>query len=230
MLRFISLNCSHRNVGLFRYWELSQLPNFLLASPVLFLAGLSCWNFYSSNFGGILINTLLPLSQSNSSSKQSHSRDSNSTSDEDEKSETGTTTSPALTPSSTSLRNRNTPSTTQGSTKGTNSLLYLPRSPSSQEVLSFNSSPTLLPHIHFTLLSLLILVFASHTQIALRFSTPGGLPGVWWGAASLLLRESMDREKAGKRGLGWKSNVLIGWLVVWNVVSIVLTGGFYPPA
>ena len=31
------------NVGLFRYWQMRQLPNFLLAAPVLLLSASTCW-------------------------------------------------------------------------------------------------------------------------------------------------------------------------------------------
>ncbi|KAK4703367.1 GPI mannosyltransferase 2, partial [Phenoliferia sp. Uapishka_3] len=41
------------NVGPFRYWTVSQIPNFLLASPVLFLSLSASYAFYSRNYAHI---------------------------------------------------------------------------------------------------------------------------------------------------------------------------------
>ncbi|GAA6054109.1 hypothetical protein NBRC10513_006125 [Rhodotorula toruloides] len=52
------------DVGLFRYWTLLQLPNFLLAAPVLALSLAASYSFYRSNLAFTLRSTLpfLPLS------------------------------------------------------------------------------------------------------------------------------------------------------------------------
>lgn len=54
----------NRNVGPFRYWTLLQLPNFLLASPVLALSLSASWAFYTRNARVALHSTLpfLPAS------------------------------------------------------------------------------------------------------------------------------------------------------------------------
>lgn len=54
----------NRDVGPFRYWTLQQLPNFLLAAPVLLLSFAASWTYYSHNFLTVLSSTLpfLPLS------------------------------------------------------------------------------------------------------------------------------------------------------------------------
>ncbi|TNY17693.1 GPI mannosyltransferase 2 [Rhodotorula diobovata] len=54
----------HWNVGPFRYWTLLQLPNFLLASPVLALSLSASWAFYTRNARVALHSTLpfLPAS------------------------------------------------------------------------------------------------------------------------------------------------------------------------
>ena len=61
-----------------------------------------------------------------------------------------------------------------------------------------------------------ILLFASHTQIILRFAA--SLPFTYWSAARLLV----EHPRLGK---WW-----IGWSVVWGAVSLVLWWAFLPPA
>jgi phosphatidylinositol glycan class V len=69
-----------------------------------------------------------------------------------------------------------------------------------------------------------ILLFSSHSQIALR--TMGGNPFFWWGLAQQVWH--FDKEGAVKiTGLG---KAWIGWAVVWSLISLVLWAGFYPPA
>lgn len=68
-----------------------------------------------------------------------------------------------------------------------------------------------------------ILLFSSHSQIALR--TMGGNPFFWWGLAQQVWRFDKDVVKITRPGKIW-----LGWAVVWWVVSLVLWAGFYPPA
>ena len=89
-----------------------------------------------------------------------------------------------------------------------------------------NSLNELAPHAHFALLTLLMLVCHSHIQIALRFASPGGLPAVWWGASQVLLH---CKKKRGWQDRTW-SDLLLAYLVMWNVASVALYAGFYPPA
>ena len=76
--------------------------------------------------------------------------------------------------------------------------------------------PALAPHVIHALLMCLILLFASHTQIVLRFAAT--MPCTYWAAAWLLV----ERPALGK---WW-----VGWSVVWGAVSCVLWGAFLPPA
>lgn len=75
-----------------------------------------------------------------------------------------------------------------------------------------------LAHVYYTAIVLVLLLFVSHVQIALRFATPGGLPALWWGAA-VLVRE---HPRVGR--------VLQGYLLWYSLVAAVLYAGFYPPA
>jgi phosphatidylinositol glycan class V len=86
----------------------------------------------------------------------------------------------------------------------------------------------MIAHTHFTLITLLILVLNSHVQIALRFASPGGLPAVWWGA-SRLASEHGKQKNSWLGGMKWM-DVLVTYLVLWNLSSAVLSAGFYPPA
>jgi phosphatidylinositol glycan class V len=75
---------------------------------------------------------------------------------------------------------------------------------------------TLTPHvIHGVLLSA-ILLFAAHTQIALRLAA--SMPLTYWAAAWLLVRH----PAWGRR---W-----VTWSVVWGAISVVLWVVFLPPA
>lgn len=52
---------SHRNVGPFRYWTLTQLPNWILASPVLFLIARWLASYYKADVHLVIRRTLLPF-------------------------------------------------------------------------------------------------------------------------------------------------------------------------
>jgi len=83
-----------------------------------------------------------------------------------------------------------------------------------------DSSPflhtSMTPHVIHSAVFALVLLFASHTQIALR--TLSGVPVTYWAGAWLLL----ERPVAGR--------IWVGWSVVWGVLSVVLWTGFLPPA
>lgn len=156
-----------RDVGLLRYWTLAQLPNFILAGPILILLGLTL-RYTSGSADAMLRSILKP----------------------------GSSPQP------------------------------LPRS---GVAISFANTPHLVPHLLFTWITALLLVFASHVQIALRFASPGGLPAVWWAAASVVRRtEQVEPHKRLK--ITRLGSVLCAYLVIWNITSLVLYGGFYPPA
>lgn len=83
----------------------------------------------------------------------------------------------------------------------------------------------LLPHVHYTLVTLLLLLVNSHVQIVLRFASPGSLPAVWWGASHLILQH-YDAKQPPPRA----ASFILPYLVLWNMTSVVLYAGFYPPA
>ena len=72
------------------------------------------------------------------------------------------------------------------------------------------------PHAVHSLLLASVLLFAAHTQIALRFAA--SLPLTYWAAAWLVLEHP--------RGGRW----WVSWSVVWGAISIVLWAVFLPPA
>lgn len=76
--------------------------------------------------------------------------------------------------------------------------------------------PSLAPHGIHAFVFTLILVFASHTQIILRFAA--SLPFTYWSAARLLVENP------------WLGKWWVGWSVVWGAISLVLWSTFLPPA
>lgn len=74
----------------------------------------------------------------------------------------------------------------------------------------------ILPHALHALALSFVLIFASHTQIALRVLPT--LPYMHWSVAQLFVRH----PKAAR--------VYVAWNVVWWTVSCVLWGAFLPPA
>jgi len=75
---------------------------------------------------------------------------------------------------------------------------------------------SLAPHGIHAFVFTSILLFASHTQIILRFAA--SLPFTYWSAARLLV----EHPRLGK---WW-----VGWSIVWGAVSLVLWSAFLPPA
>ncbi|PWN52318.1 hypothetical protein IE53DRAFT_295539, partial [Violaceomyces palustris] len=146
------------NVGLFRYWEIGQLPNFVLAAPILLLSGYGMKRYATGKLGSISAQIIA---------------------------------------------------------------LGRPDPGSSAMVEEFRDAASLVPHLVLNLFLTLTLLVASHVQIALRFSSPGGMPFVWWGAACLY--DSGPTSWSCKR---W----LLTYLVLYHAIAIVLYAGFYPPA
>jgi phosphatidylinositol glycan class V len=140
------------NVGFLRYWTLSQLPNILLASPVLMLLFTFCARHMRTEIPRIAAN----LSQ---------------------------------------------------------------RDPA-QHIKPLQSEPFLdpgiTPHAIHAFIMCGVLLFASHTQIALRLAA--SMPLTYWAAAWLLVKHPA-------LGRAW-----VGWSIVWGTISIVLWAAFLPPA
>lgn len=74
----------------------------------------------------------------------------------------------------------------------------------------------LLPCIHLHTALTLLLLFASHVQIALRQACTN--PVIFWYAAYLV-------QTGDKKGKWWT-----GYCMIWGAVSVVLWTAFYPPA
>lgn len=103
--------------------------------------------------------------------------------------------------------------------------------------------------MHLSTLLLLLLLFTSHVQIALRFASPGWV-ALWVAAAEVLIPvvpagTGEDEDKGPRQGSGDETGVeakgagarlsakgkcLLLWLGTWQVVSIVLYAAFLPPA
>ncbi|ORY24705.1 GPI mannosyltransferase 2 [Naematelia encephala] len=147
------------NVGLFKYWISAQIPNLLVAAPVLLISLMATYTY------------MRPLLQFDSG-------------------ETSRSIWPA------EARNR---------------------------ALPF--------HIHHLALTLL-LIFSSHTQIALRVSS--GDPVIWWGLSEMAFKwPNPKRDEAVNsqgRAMSFWGKIWVWWVVLWGGVGIVLWAGHYPPA
>ncbi|GJE96715.1 glycosyltransferase family 76 protein [Phanerochaete sordida] len=80
----------------------------------------------------------------------------------------------------------------------------------------FLANKNIAPHALHALALGLVLLFAAHTQIALRLAA--SLPATYWAAAWLVVEHP-------RTGRWW-----VGWSVVWGAVSVVLWAAFLPPA
>ena len=133
-------NGDHRNVGFLNYWTPAQIPNLLIASPVLFVSILGLYRYFTS-----------------------------------------------------------------------------------QSSVSRSLAPLVIHHALMTFL----LVFGSHTQIALRVVSTD--PVCWWLLSDLAFTRKEEQGKAEWKmtqiGRGW-----IYWTVIWGGISIILWVGHYPPA
>uniref|UniRef100_D8QD02 GPI mannosyltransferase 2 n=1 Tax=Schizophyllum commune (strain H4-8 / FGSC 9210) TaxID=578458 RepID=D8QD02_SCHCM len=78
-------------------------------------------------------------------------------------------------------------------------------------------SPALTPHVLHATFMALVLIFASHVQIVLRFAA--AMPATYWAGAWLLVR------RAWSWGRAW-----VAWSVVWGALSVLLWVAFLPPA
>ncbi|OCH91795.1 mannosyltransferase [Obba rivulosa] len=142
-------------VGFLEYWTLQQLPNFLLAAPVLILLLSFCTHY--------VLHALIPRLRLALSGKSFNA----------------------------------------------------PISGPDGSVAPF-LDPSLAPHAIHTLILTLLLLFNSHTQIALRLAA--SVPLTYWAAARLVLERP--------RWSWW----WVAWSVVWGAVSVVLWTVFLPPA
>ena len=131
-------------MGLFRYWTIAQVPNFLLAAPVVGFGLLQTWTYLRT----------VPLAA------------------------------------------------------------YLPVG---------TVRPWPLPYmVHWAALCVLLLL-ASHVQIALRFATPGGMPALWWALAAAVAGGPVPARRI-------PLTAATGYLVCYAAVAGVLYASFYPPA
>lgn len=141
------------DVGLFRYWTIAQLPNFILAAPPLAL-----------------------LLWASSTHMKQHGFDKLSN----------------IVHAIRSRRDKDDPN---------ESLLV---------------ADQITPHAIHAFVLCLILIFASHTQIALRLSS--SLPFTYWAAARLWIEKPQFAK------------LWTGWSIIWSTISLVTWGLFLPPA
>jgi len=146
------------NSGFLRYWTLAQLPNILLAVPVL----LSIFSFTLAHLRACALPTLIRH--------------------------------PAV--------------------SGSALCRWLQPWCTPARSIFFEESIT--PHVIHSFIMCNILLFAAHTQIALRLAA--SMPVTYWAAARLMV----EYPRAGKC---W-----VTWSVVWGAVSVVLWAAFLPPA
>lgn len=145
-------------MGLLKYWTLQQLPNFLLAGPLLAMSFAASISYYMHTWPGCLSRSI-PFYGAMRQNCQ------------------------------------------QRKNKG--------------DLHPFFNIKTL-PFIHLHTILTLILILASHVQIALRQACTN--PVIFWYAAILV--------QDGDRKAKW----WIGYCIVWGAISIVLWTSFYPPA
>jgi phosphatidylinositol glycan class V len=91
-------------------------------------------------------------------------------------------------------------------------------------------NPEAAPFFLIHTITTLILVFASHTQIALRVSM--GNPVLFWIVGALVSNSNSSRKYrrgGGSRTAKWARRGIV-WSCTWGAVSLVLWAGFYPPA
>lgn len=106
-------------------------------------------------------------------------------------------------------------------------------------------NPEAAPFFLVHTITTLILLFASHTQIALRVSM--GNPVLFWIVGALVSSSSSSSSRKYRRGGGgagagagsssrgrnrtakWARRGIV-WSCTWGAVSLVLWAGFYPPA
>lgn len=55
------IQSTYWNVGLFKYYELKQIPNFLLAAPILLVVLFNCWRYVAKNPRIVLTLGLIPI-------------------------------------------------------------------------------------------------------------------------------------------------------------------------
>ncbi|KAL1687520.1 glycosyltransferase family 76 protein [Schizophyllum commune] len=78
-------------------------------------------------------------------------------------------------------------------------------------------TPALTPHVLHATFMALVLIFASHVQIVLRFAA--AMPATYWAGAWLLVQYPRTTGRL------W-----VGWSVVWGALSVLLWVAFLPPA
>lgn len=66
------VQATYWNVGLFRYWELAQLPNFILAAPVLLLLAHGVYAFLRSATASQIVDALRPFPTAKRTQRATH--------------------------------------------------------------------------------------------------------------------------------------------------------------
>lgn len=169
-------------VGLVRYWTAAQIPNFVLAAPVLYLSIYKSLVIYhkghssvSSSLRSLVATLWSPFSALVAAWRFGRARP----------------TSPIRYP------------------------------------LDSMAHPATVPFLLLLWATGWLLLLDAHVQIALRFASPV-MMGLWWTLAAFLIHALASPQATSWDK--WEAKILIAYLVVWNLTSLVLYAGFYPPA
>ena len=154
--------CSHarRNVGFLHYFELKQLPNFLLAAPILLVSASCIWHFVAAD----------PLRFVTLGFRC-------------------TTSGPALPSQSVRVPGDSRRPVSAATHNCENDAGDCHKSTSSVLVVGdewFASSPLMLPHVYLYTFLVLIATFVMHVQVATRFLAT--MPVLYWWLADRLVR------------------------------------------
>ncbi|KAL1718758.1 glycosyltransferase family 76 protein [Schizophyllum commune] len=197
-LIYSHVQSAYWNVGFLRYWTLQQLPNFVIAAPPLAsIMAFAWWHLRRTVPGYAAVLGGYAVKGKPAAALSSPAAPATS-------SASAASTSPASSATSTSYTARTT------------------TSPSLSPFLS----PALTPHVLHATFMALVLIFASHVQIVLRFAA--AMPATYWAGAWLLVRGRC----AGGDSMpwAWAGRAWVAWSVVWGALSVLLWVAFLPPA
>ncbi|KAL1735690.1 glycosyltransferase family 76 protein [Schizophyllum commune] len=187
-LIYSHVQSAYWNVGFLRYWTLQQLPNFVIAAPPLAsITAFAWWHLRRTVPGYAAVLGGYAVK--------------------------GKPAAALLSPAAPATSSASAASTSPASSA--TSASYTARTTTSPSLTPF-LSPALTPLVLHATFMALVLIFASHVQIVLRFAA--AMPATYWAGAWLLVRY----PRTGK--------LWVGWSVVWGALSVLLWVAFLPPA
>lgn len=222
-----------RNIGVLNYWTPAQIPNILLAAPVLSVIFIGSYRFFRSYLFGSPVHVHQTAAATATPPYHNSDRPSRYTGGSN-------ANDPPTSPTTRKFSSRQHP--------------FPPMTRDTHTHLPF--------YIHSTALALLLL-FSAHTQIALRVCVTdpvtwwslAGLAFTWDGADSGASGSSGSSEPRGpgskegegvayagsgsavvrdkrtiRGGMTLLGRLWVWWVVIYGSISIVLWAGHYPPA